>query len=541
MRSRTMMFATLAAALALPVPATSSAAATPLETQASTATAGDGSAQVGTARYAVPDGAVFVAPWGHDSSSGDADNPFRSVAHAVRRVRPGGTVVVRGGNYHETVTTPYMRPMTIQAYPGEAVWFDGARQVDGWVRDGEAWRVDGWNVNLDSSPTYFRGAADRAEQYWSFLNGAHPMAAHPDQVWIGGRELKQVGSRAEVAPGRFYVDRAAQRLYVGDNPDNATVEASDLGRAFALQSPDITLRGVGVRRYAPSVPDQGAVNTYQPRVTLENLVVDGSSTAGVGLYGADCVLRHVTVRNSGQLGISGSGTNNLVLDDLVVSGNNKEGFNMAPAAGAIKLTTAHGITLRNSLIEKNQGDGFWVDESVTDVTATDNVIRDNEGNGVHYEFADRGVIERNTITGSGLHGVSIQNAGNIRIRDNYVMSRTEGLNIIQDGRSPQDQGVSGQVRNLDIQHNTLGTDGTWIGRDKAIVRIDGSGLLDARAGSAHNIVLNNNRYAWVNARPQWMLFYSISASGDRFAEAADVTTIQRILGQEAQGGMIGAQ
>ena len=66
---------------------------------------------------------------------------------------------MRGGTYHE-IRRVFTAGITIQAYPGEVVWMDGTVPVTGWVQDGTAWRHDNWNVSLDSSPTFTRGAPD---------------------------------------------------------------------------------------------------------------------------------------------------------------------------------------------------------------------------------------------------------------------------------------------------------------------------------------------------------------------------------------------
>ena len=56
------------------------------------------------------------------------------------------------GSYHESLAI-YKR-VTIQAWPGETVWFDGSIVVSGWFADGAAWRYDGWTTEFDMSPTF---------------------------------------------------------------------------------------------------------------------------------------------------------------------------------------------------------------------------------------------------------------------------------------------------------------------------------------------------------------------------------------------------
>ena len=62
-----------------------------------------GAPAVGAAGYAIPAGAVFVATTGSDSAAGTVARPVRTIARALVLAPAGGTVVLRGGTYHETV------------------------------------------------------------------------------------------------------------------------------------------------------------------------------------------------------------------------------------------------------------------------------------------------------------------------------------------------------------------------------------------------------------------------------------------------------
>src|SRR3954453_18548188 len=96
-----------------------------------------GSAAVGTASYPVPAGAVFVSPAGADAGTGAAAAPVRTLTRALALTPAGGTIVMRGGVYHESLTVT--KTVTIQNYPGETVWLDGAEEGTG----GEAPRPGG--------------------------------------------------------------------------------------------------------------------------------------------------------------------------------------------------------------------------------------------------------------------------------------------------------------------------------------------------------------------------------------------------------------
>src|SRR5690606_23913915 len=86
------------------------------------------------------------------------------------------------------------------------------------------------------------------------LDPDYPLAAHPDQVWVDDERLVQVGTRDEVGEGTFFVDHEQDELVLGSSPDGRTVTASALTRALRIRSEGMVVRGIGIRKYAPSVP-----------------------------------------------------------------------------------------------------------------------------------------------------------------------------------------------------------------------------------------------------------------------------------------------
>ena len=142
-----------------------------------------------------------------------------TIGAAISRARSGDRIVVRRGSYHEGIKIPAGKRLSISNAPGHQVWLEGSRRVTSWQKNGGDYVHTGWHVEFDSSPTYHWGEPDNEADGWSFVNRQHPMAAHPDQVWVDGRAQKQVSSRSRVRPGTFFVDDAANRLYLGTSPN----------------------------------------------------------------------------------------------------------------------------------------------------------------------------------------------------------------------------------------------------------------------------------------------------------------------------------
>ncbi len=50
-----------------------------------------------------------------------------------------------------------------------------------------------------------------------------------------------------------------------------------------VRAPTVVVRGIGIRRFAPSVFHMGAVTIEQPGVAFENVVVADSATTGISV------------------------------------------------------------------------------------------------------------------------------------------------------------------------------------------------------------------------------------------------------------------
>lgn len=417
-----------------------------------------GATAVGSASYPVPAGAVVVAPNGSDSASGTASAPFKTVQKAVNAAPSGATIVLRAGTYHESVTVPGGKKLTIQNYPKEAAYLDGSSAVGGWTQSGSTWVASGWNHVFDSSPTFDRGAPDGTSAGWQWLNSAYPMAAHPDQLWVGSAAQQQVASRSQVKPGTFFYDTGAKQLVLGTNPAGQQVRASDLQKAITVQAAGFTLKGIGVRRYAPSVPDMGAVTSYQGGATFENVSFTDNATSGVSIAGANNTLKNVTLARNGLLGAQVNASDNLTLDGVLAADNNAEHFNTSPVAAGVKITRSRGVVVKNSAFLHNQSHGLWLDESVYGMTVTHNDTIGNVGNGIVFEISSTATVVDNLVSRNGKSGIKINDISNVQVWNNTISDNVRNLDITQDARRGANKSDAGHDPRQPFPDPTM----TWI-------------------------------------------------------------------------------
>lgn len=440
-RGRQLLGVASAGALALTMgamPVSASAAGSAQAVVAAPAARASGGAGAAAApSYAVPAGAVVVATTGSDGAAGTSAAPLRTLGAAINKAASGKTIVLRGGSYGEEVTVPSNKTLTIQNWPGEAVWLDGSVALSGWIADGGDWRVDGWTAEFDRSPTYTKGAPDSTNPNWQWVNPNYPTAAWPEQVFIDGAAQNQVNARSKVVPGTFYVDLAANRLYVGTNPVGKSVRSSKLTRAMLIQGPNTVLRGVGIRRYATSVPMMGTVAVTGSGATLENVSANDNATTGIFVGKSNVTLRDVTAAANGLAGVIASNADNLTVDRALLTGNDREKFNEAPVSGGIKVGRTRGFLIRDSRVYGNTGPGVWIDESVYNSRVIGNDLFGNTGHGMSVEISAKSLIANNRIYGNGgggRFGIKVNDTSDVRVWNNTIIGSQRPLNIVQDAR-----------------------------------------------------------------------------------------------------------
>jgi hypothetical protein len=130
------------------------------------------------AASSMPRPALFVAPTGKDSNPGTERRPYATVAHALRRLRAGDRLFVRGGTYPERVKVNVApgratARVLVSNFPGERPLVKGQL----WIGNPSYWTIRGINVtwaqgNPDEPMTRIYGGTG-----WT-LNGAEISGAH---------------------------------------------------------------------------------------------------------------------------------------------------------------------------------------------------------------------------------------------------------------------------------------------------------------------------------------------------------------------------
>lgn len=417
----------------------------PTEVSSSSPTANAGSLPVGDASYAVPSGALYVATTGNDTSgTGTSSAPYRTLSKAVTSAIAGDTIVVRAGTYHEGNSNyataigiaVYKNNLTIQNYPGEAVWFDGSSVQTGWTQSGSQWYIT-WTKQFDHSPTATSGADDGTAAGWKWINDNYPCAPFPEQVFVDGTPLTQVGSLAECTAGTFFVDGTTNsskiftptQLYIGTDPSGKTVNVSDLHNFLNLAGTytGLTVRGIGIRRYANALPQYAVLrfdgNNNNAGAVLENVVIEDCS--GISFTSNQChnnTISHVTVRRAGYRAMGGYRSDNLVFDNVLIEYTNTENFNSSPDTGCIKVTQSQHVTLRNSILRDSRCKGMWFDMSVYDMQVYNNDFLRLKDTCAFFEISGTGICANNLFVDCPAEAIKVNNTDNMEVWNNTIVN-----------------------------------------------------------------------------------------------------------------------
>jgi hypothetical protein len=272
-----------------------------------------------------------------------------------------------------------------------------------------------------------------------------------------------VASRSEVEPGAFFFDEARNRLVLGTDPRGHTVRASALSRAISIRSAEVTVRGINVTRFAPSVPHMGAVTVTERGTKLENLAITENATTGLHIANSDARISEVTADRNGLAGITATAAHRLVLEHVEARENNVERFNPSPTAGGIKIGRTQRVVVRNSVIDGNYGTGLWFDESSYDIGVFHTRISGNTHHGLSIEVSGLADIVGNLVVDNRANGMKINDSSDVQIWNNTLVGNDRQINIVQDARDIDTAGsyrdyslpLTWQIRHVAVRNNVM--------------------------------------------------------------------------------------
>ena len=438
------------------------------------------------------------AEGGSDAGDGSAAKPFQTVGAALKVAGNGDTVELANGTYREGELA-VDKGVTIKAAEGAKPVLTGAEVPTNWSAGGDGkWSTGNDMVRFCTVCTI---NADPAKE---------GIAAHPEQVFVDGKPLTQVLSRAEVTESTFYVEdpdpvtlknpnnnqagynvkpHRGTSYVVGVDPSQHQVEVVQHSRALSFNADNIALSGLTVEKYSAvqrwdyQDPDIGTISGGGMIVAahgaprIENSTFRYSSTAGAlqVIDSTNAVVSNNLFENNGSNAFGINDSSGAKVENNLWRNNNTSGF-ITKDCGAYctladtKITHSKNIRFANNTVDysatgvdisdptaydQNRGAGVWFDEGVMDSEIVGNYFV-NVPVAIFNEVSSNNLIASNIVAGAGV-GIHISGSNDTRVWNNTVSHALTSLWIQEDTRSDgcnarNDQGVCTQVQKWSAEH-----------------------------------------------------------------------------------------
>ncbi|MBT8165572.1 MAG: right-handed parallel beta-helix repeat-containing protein [Acidimicrobiia bacterium] len=385
----------------------------------------------------VPPGAISV-------------NPGTNIQSAIDDAPDGATFYIRAGVHRLQRFQP--KPgNTIIGEPGAIL--NGSRVLNGWSQEGSQWWVG--------------GQTQQAARH-GVCEPSSPRCRYSDDLFVNNVRLEHVDSRSKVDSDSWYFDYGADRIYLGQNPSGKTVETSITFGAVYGNSPNVTITGLVVEKYA-NPAQHGAIDNRLNNSDAggENWVIAGNEVRlnhGVGIkVGKNARVEGNNVHHNGQLGVGAVGSGSR-FENNEIAYNGQIPFWVDWERGGTKFAKTTNIQLIDNYVHHNDGPGLWADLSAKDMLFANNTVIGNSKAGIYYEISYDAVIRDNYLEGNGFGfdawlwggGIVISSSPNVEIYGNTVVNNGDGIGAVEQDRSgdPAPYGPL-VISNLYVHHNTV--------------------------------------------------------------------------------------
>lgn len=379
-------------------------------------------------------------------------HPGDDIMEMVRQNRPGTEFRIRAGVYR----LQSIIPKDGDAFMGEpGAVLNGAQRLAQFSHSGRLWAAA-----VAVTPR----SANRGQ-----CTANHPACIYPEDLFIDDKPLQRVAELEEAGSGKWYLDYAAKRAYIADNPAGHEVEMSILPFAFKGGAARVRIEGLTIEKYACTAGD-GAVDGRSDSGPLsQNWVVQNSLfrlNHGMGIRLGDGmqVLGNKVLQN-GQMGVGGGGSNGLV-DGNEIAYNNYAGYDYNWEAGGTKFAFTQNLIVRHNYVHDNDGLGLWTDLENENTLYEHNHTARNRGAGIQHEVSYHAIIRNNLIENDGFSdlqktepwygaGIIISGSSDVEVYGNTVINCMNGIVGIQPRRELSHRGTPYLLQNLNVHDNIV--------------------------------------------------------------------------------------
>jgi parallel beta-helix repeat protein len=431
------------------------------------------------------------------ASTGTIIYPGQDIQAKVASAPGGTTFTLKAGIYRLQA----IAPKTGDVFVGETgAILSGARLISSFTKSGAYW-VAGGQTQQNPIKSISK----------SYCLPDSPGCYYPEQLFINDVLQKHVTSLAAVTAGTWYLDYAADKLYISVDPTGKKVEASVTSYAFRSSASSVTISGLIVEKYA-TPPGDGTIDGGAGSAwVVKNNEVRWNQGKGIRTGGGMQVLNN-KVHHQGQLGIAGGG-NNLLVQGNEISYNNTAGFTTGWEAGGSKFVGTNGLVFRGNFSHHNHGAGIHCDIDCINTLIDSNTVNDNDWRGIFYEISYKATIRNNTALRNGFKipkapglvdgaGVQVSCSRDVEVYGNTVAGNRTGIGAYQTNRGSGAYGAH-LLYNLYVHDNSVTqTDG---GIAAGVTQSVGSNAVFTSQNNrfvhdTYDLGTSTKYFEWMNAR-----------------------------------------
>jgi len=422
-----------------------------------------------------------------------AVEPGTLIQIVADRAGAGASLCLKNGIHRAQA----VRPLAKQKFYGEGrSVLNGSRVLTGFRREESFWVL---NIALQ-----------RSRKHGECLPSA-PICNQPEAVFIDDRPLIRLPGKNGLGGGKFFIDYAAGKIYLGDDPTNRTVELTVASFAFESTAADVLISNITVEKFA-SAAQKGAIHSREGTGwTIEKCEARLNSGAGISV-GTGSHVRNCDIHHNGQIGIEGNG-NGIRIENNRIWSNNIHGFDATWEAGGVKIALSDGVTFRGNHVYDNDGPGLWCDIDCRNVLYEENLVENNQDVGIFHEISFKAVIRNNVLRRNGLGNrgwfwgtdILLSASEDVVVSDNTLTTAPGrcGIMLIDQGRR-NSSGKFYKTRNNTVRANEMtfegaacagGTSDTKPGSENFGIITSGNNLFD---GNTYRVGRQSgaSRFVW---------------------------------------------
>ncbi|MEO0452921.1 MAG: NosD domain-containing protein [Verrucomicrobiota bacterium] len=371
--------------------------------------------------YVAPVGAIFVAPDGKDSNTGDSIAEPTTIEWAIANAKTGDTIVMRGGLYR-TGQLSFATQITIQPYLDEQPVLKGSRVAINWEKRGEHWATPWEKLYPQDPPPYYNPERHGPPCLWN-----------QDLVVVDGVMLTPVGALGELTDDTFFCDYEQKAVYLANNPSGKTVEITyyefGLLRTHDSDSDPVgpTIDGIDILQYSAqciAILGDDPYRTIElhemPEGPIGTRIVNCRALmtprTGVRVISPQSYIAYNDISRHGSVCMTVRMSHDSVFEHNIVNGGNIFQHRSFPS-GIKVFNQSHAYITRNNIFDDMTCIALWYDVGHRESVIYDNYFR-NCGKGLKIEISHRAYIANNVFDRSELF---LCNAGECEVFNNTLI------------------------------------------------------------------------------------------------------------------------